>query len=436
MKDPLPVYCVLFGLFLCLGFSLSLESPAPFVFCLVSIFFGFFVLRSLRKTEILLELQRKQMVEGNVSIMSAGSDKSLNGGTEKKKCKDMISQNMTSEHKSRSRIGRIVHEARDYIRRIFNKTKQESSKPCSKSLRHSREDTEQTPNSGDLNPRRTSEGVADEKLLNPDQARKVSKHHGSSSTPSDSGVQSTVNGGRNVPGPLKREAPAPRMSSSKKTLKVAVNRKVEPTPLPLNKMSLIMKNGKSESAPNLKPPAPRPNEMSPIFVQSSFEPTIDIDQSRNQEDSVKPDSLQKDSASNSISRVMPVDPDSGHLAEEKEASTWVKGPMFFEKLPLEVRIMIYRCILTTSPIKRAAESVEQHTRGLIALDETDPSNILAIDARMLRTCRQMYAETLPILYGDNNFCFTNVGALDTFRKEGLATTLSKFSNGITGLLDD
>ena len=66
--------------------------------------------------------------------------------------------------------------------------------------------------------------------------------------------------------------------------------------------------------------------------------------------------------------------------------------------------------------------MEQTTLGLIAPDESDTSNILAIDATVLRTCRQMYAETLPILYGDNTFFFNTVYALNTFRKEGLATT--------------
>lgn len=44
---------------------------------------------------------------------------------------------------------------------------------------------------------------------------------------------------------------------------------------------------------------------------------------------------------------------------------------------------------------------------------------LGIDTTVLRTCRQIYIEALPMLYGDNNFVFFSASALDLFRDKGL-----------------
>jgi len=44
---------------------------------------------------------------------------------------------------------------------------------------------------------------------------------------------------------------------------------------------------------------------------------------------------------------------------------------------------------------------------------------LSVDTTVLRTCRQIYFEALPILYEENYFVFFSPQALDMFRDKGL-----------------
>ncbi|KAG7005238.1 hypothetical protein G7Y79_00021g051050 [Physcia stellaris] len=260
-------------------------------------------------------------------------------------------------------------------RLVLKKAKQKSShdsgrpEPQLRSPGRSRQDTVQTLNSRDLDTSGTSTGVLHGDLLNPDQAKEEIKH-------------------RVPPGSVVFKKVKPTHGPNKESAPVLVQTDVEHTRLPANKLS-------------------------PVFIQIDMEPTSS---------SLKSSRVLVDRARNTAQRGMLVDSGSGRAAEEEEASRGARGPAFFKTLPLEVRLIIYRYILTISTmIKRGADLVEQTTLGLIAPDEGDTSMILDIDATVLRTCRQMYAETLPILYGDNAFYFTNVRALDTFRKEGLAT---------------
>ena len=94
--------------------------------------------------------------------------------------------------------------------------------------------------------------------------------------------------------------------------------------------------------------------------------------------------------------------------------------LFLTILPAEVRNLIYSYVLTTSaPISNAGELVEQMAVGLIMTDETNPSTTLGIDSTLMRTCHKIYAETVPLLYGENIFYFKNLEHLKTFRNEGL-----------------
>lgn len=52
---------------------------------------------------------------------------------------------------------------------------------------------------------------------------------------------------------------------------------------------------------------------------------------------------------------------------------------------------------------------------------------LGIDTTVLRTCRQIYIEALPMLYGDNKFVFFSASALDLFRDKGLVGIPRKYS---------
>ena len=47
---------------------------------------------------------------------------------------------------------------------------------------------------------------------------------------------------------------------------------------------------------------------------------------------------------------------------------------------------------------------------------------IGIDAALMRTCRRVYAETLPVLYGENIFQFKSVELLKKFRNTGLVQT--------------
>lgn len=347
----------IFGLLLCLVFILSLAEPALFVLLfLVGIFsVGIFPLDSFL---------------GFFDSASQEDPEHVSEDTRRPQDTQILTRRNAAHEMPRVLGGR---------RRVSKGTNQKSShnsatlEPQLSSLGHSRQGTEQTLNSRDLDTCGTSTGTSHGKLLNPDHAREEFKH-------------------RVPPGSIVFKKVKPTHRPSKQLAPVLVQTDVENTPLPANKLS-------------------------PVFIQIDMEPTSS---------SLKSPAALVGGARNTAQRVVLVDPGSGRAAEEKEASRWVKGPAFFNILPLEVRIIIYRYILTTSTIiKRAADLVEQTTLGLIAPDESDTSIVLAIDATVLRTCRQMYAETLPILYGDSTFCFTNVSALDTFRKEGLATTWCK-----------
>ena len=323
--------------------------------------------------ETLSKSDRYEAIDGKFA--AAGSNTNLSGGMEKEKIKDTTSRMVAFEQEVRSTFARTAQEAGDGIRRTLRGTKQKLSRnsatpePQFRSLSQSRQDSWQTLNSWDSDSSGTTNGTPHEKLLNTDQAKEDFKH-------------------RVSPGSIVVKNVDPSNPPITHLSPVSVQTDVEHTLLPANRLS-------------------------PVFVHIDIEPTSSP---------LKTPAALFDRPNNPIQRIMPVGGGSGRGAEEEEASRLVKGPAFFTRVPFEVRIMIYRYILTTSPIQRAADLVEQLTSGLIARDVSDPSMNLAIDARMLRTCRQIYAETLPILYGDNTFCFTNLSALDTFREEGLATT--------------
>ena len=56
---------------------------------------------------------------------------------------------------------------------------------------------------------------------------------------------------------------------------------------------------------------------------------------------------------------------------------------------------------------------------------------IGVDSALMRTCRRIYAETLPVLYGENTFLFKNVHMLKKFRNTGLVQTQGKSSNVIS-----
>ena len=105
----------------------------------------------------------------------------------------------------------------------------------------------------------------------------------------------------------------------------------------------------------------------------------------------------------------------------KDGSDRPSQCMFFSKLPPEVRALVYRRVLTTTALLNAGAEIEKVTYTLIT-DDNDPSHTSNIDSALMRTCRKMYQETLPVLYGENKFVFRRPEDLEAFREGNLDTT--------------
>lgn len=94
-------------------------------------------------------------------------------------------------------------------------------------------------------------------------------------------------------------------------------------------------------------------------------------------------------------------------------------PSFLEILPAELRQQIYRELLHSPRSIHGGELVEEKATALVVPDTVQAYQILAIDATILRTCRKVYQEALPILYQVNQFGFRDVRSLWAFRSGGL-----------------
>jgi len=99
----------------------------------------------------------------------------------------------------------------------------------------------------------------------------------------------------------------------------------------------------------------------------------------------------------------------------------------FAILPAEVRQMVYRWLLVASEFDNPSQLVNEKMRSLIVPASHPRLIILSIDATALRTCRRIYEEALPILYGDNTYKFSTASSLETFKGEGLIRTACKDS---------
>lgn len=93
--------------------------------------------------------------------------------------------------------------------------------------------------------------------------------------------------------------------------------------------------------------------------------------------------------------------------------------VFLAMLPLELRQMVYRELLVCNIISRPEKLVQQRQDTLIVPGRRDHAGMEGIDAKLLRTCRIIYREGLPILYGENRFLFSSPHGLEKFRREGL-----------------
>ena len=88
----------------------------------------------------------------------------------------------------------------------------------------------------------------------------------------------------------------------------------------------------------------------------------------------------------------------------------------FTTIPVEIRHLIYHQLLTTpDTIEKAHKHLGSKDTALV--DNYQP--IPGIDAAILRTCRLIYSETLPVLYGQNTFDFSSANAIRSFQSKSL-----------------
>ncbi|MCJ1451424.1 hypothetical protein MMC28_001761 [Mycoblastus sanguinarius] len=101
----------------------------------------------------------------------------------------------------------------------------------------------------------------------------------------------------------------------------------------------------------------------------------------------------------------------------KDMTISVSDCQLFTKIPAEIRQMIFQHLLISSePISRAHKLIGcKHTA---LLDSYQP--ISDIDAAVVRTCRMIYEETTPILYGRNKFEFHGPDVIAAFQSDGMS----------------
>ncbi|KAI4285382.1 MAG: hypothetical protein L6R38_000680 [Xanthoria sp. 2 TBL-2021] len=82
---------------------------------------------------------------------------------------------------------------------------------------------------------------------------------------------------------------------------------------------------------------------------------------------------------------------------EKANTAWEAN--LLSKLPIELRLKIYRHLLVTQDDTKDPGSLVRRMNRFDAHFRKPPD----FDATILRACRQVYTEALPILYGENIF---------------------------------
>jgi hypothetical protein len=91
---------------------------------------------------------------------------------------------------------------------------------------------------------------------------------------------------------------------------------------------------------------------------------------------------------------------------------------FFDKLPLEIRLLVYRELLVSEKtIVGLSMMVGKERLKRRMQSNYDP--IPDIDAAILRTCRKAYNEAIDTLYGENLFKFSSIRTLNAFKEDGL-----------------
>lgn len=105
-----------------------------------------------------------------------------------------------------------------------------------------------------------------------------------------------------------------------------------------------------------------------------------------------------------------IDPDTPIIPKEQSACP------LYTAIPIEIRTMIWCYLLTIpEPIEKAHKHLGSKDTAL--LDNYSP--IPHIDSAVLSTCRVIYSEALPILYGQNTFEFSSANAIRSFQNKSL-----------------
>ncbi|KAL8851592.1 MAG: hypothetical protein Q9221_003524 [Calogaya cf. arnoldii] len=106
-------------------------------------------------------------------------------------------------------------------------------------------------------------------------------------------------------------------------------------------------------------------------------------------------------------------------------------PHSFQSLPFEIRHMIYKELLVSAAPIRKPHKLVCNKRSIM-LDIAQPAK--DIDSTILRVCRMIYSEALPVLYGKNTFEFSKPRKLRDFSHAGLdrSHTVFNFCNAPAG----
>ncbi|KAL8659107.1 MAG: hypothetical protein Q9202_007282 [Teloschistes flavicans] len=91
-------------------------------------------------------------------------------------------------------------------------------------------------------------------------------------------------------------------------------------------------------------------------------------------------------------------------------------PLSLLTLPVEIRTMIYHELLVSAQCIRKPHKLVCNKKSIM-LDSIKP--VRDIDSAVLRVCRSVYNEALPILYGKNTFEFCKPRKLRDFSHAGL-----------------
>lgn len=85
--------------------------------------------------------------------------------------------------------------------------------------------------------------------------------------------------------------------------------------------------------------------------------------------------------------------------------------------------MIYRCLLVSGGcLTCVGDAVKRKHRDAVKKKNHDVGRTeYGLDARLLRSCRRVYEEAMPVLYRENHFLFTNLLGMGGFQRGGLGS---------------